>query len=907
MLDTFMSGLTAYEAVKDEAGELIDFRLTFVNQGSLQQARGVVTTRDQIVGRTLTELYPRTREEGMWYRYQQVYQTGQPVRQEHYYPALNRWMDVSVQKSGDSLLVTYDDITARKQTELAYQQQADLLRNVMDASPAGISFMNAQRDERGQLIDFRLMLTNQATARMTGRTVADIQGKSVTETFPSYRPLGVYDHYRTVLETGQPARFEVYYQGDGLENWFAVAAYPQGDGVVGTFLDVTPIRQAQQAAQQQADLLTQISQSMQMAVSAHLPVRDDDGRIVDFRYTYFNEKAKEWLPVDWQSVVGQTVRTMQFAANVDHTIARMARVVETGQYDSFDATLPDGRIFYNIISPSGEGTVSTFIDVTGQRQNERRIAELKATAEQQADLAKSVLNASLTAVALYKAVRSDAGVITDFCFTLANQTTLTIFGMTADELYGKTLTQLNPPLRNSQAFDQYVAVCETGQPVVVEREVRGRYYYVSVVKFGDGILTSSVDITQNRLYRDQLEQTNIAMQQQQELLHSVLDGSQNAIIAFEAVRAGPADDQPGRITDFRYVLQNEANRQRVGRSDAVLLGRTMLEFFPDVATNGLLDQYAQVVETGEMLRFELEYTYQDIPGWFDYSVVKRGDGIVMTVHDKTAERRARQLVEQANAELQRSNNNLQSFAYVASHDLQEPLRKIRSFGDMVMAEFGPQLPENGQDMLRRMQLAAERMSILIRDILALSRLTTQKQAFASVDLSRLITEVLTDLETMVAEKGAIVEIADLPTVPGDALQLRQLFQNLLANALKFTHPKQSPRVRVSCQRLSAQELPPGLLAPATTTQADKASVGPASASRSYYALTVSDDGIGFDAQKHGETIFGAFQRLHGRTGNYAGTGIGLAIARRVVENHSGGIRVQSREGEGAAFTVYLPL
>ncbi|WP_375448432.1 PAS domain-containing protein [uncultured Fibrella sp.] len=785
IVDTSPTGIVLYEAVRDpEANSITDFRYQLVNP---ENARVTGRSMADFQAKTLLELFPQTGQEPFFQTLLAVTQTGKAQRMEFPYErdGISGWFDGSFIRQGDGVLFTFLDITAIKQAQVSGQQSSELLRKVMDASPAGISLMQAQRDPDGKLVDFRLALTNQATANMTGRTVADIQGKSVIETFPTYRSLGIYDRYRTVLETGQPARFEVHYQGDGLENWFDIAAHRQGDGVVGTFLDITPIRQAQQAAQQQQELV------------------------------------------------------------------------------------------------------------------------------------QSVLNASLTAVAVYEAVRTEStdgppgrtgpGTITDFRFTLANQTTLAVFGLRADELYGKTLTELNPPLRTSPAFAQYVAVCETGQPVILEREVRGRYYYVSVVRFGDGILTSSVDITENRQYRNQLETANALVQDQRDLLQSVLNGSQNAIIAFDAVRSQGKQDQTGPITDFRYVLQNEANRQRVGRSDEVLLGRTMLEFFPDVATNGLLEQYAQVVETGEPLRFELEYTYGNVPGWYDYSVVKRGDGLVMTVHDKTTERRARLLVEHANAELLKSNENLQNFAYVASHDLQEPLRKIKSFGDLVLEQYGSLLPETGQDMLHRMQTAAERMSGLIRDLLALSRLTTHQKAFTRVDLNRLLAEVLGDLETAVADTGAVVESAAMPTVPGDALQLRQLFQNLLTNALKFTRPGQTPKVEVGCERVHLNDIPSGLLSPTFGGGDNRPDGEGKTKSRYAYRITVSDDGIGFNADKHGERIFGAFQRLHGRTGNYPGTGIGLAIAKRVVENHGGGIVVHSREGEGATFSVYLPI
>lgn len=761
IIDSSPVGLVLYEAVRDRSdgpqpGAITDFRYRLVNP---ENCRVTGRSEADFKGRTVLDLFPGTSPEPFFQTLLAVTQTGETRRLEFPYEGdgIRGWFDGSFSRQGDGVLFTFVDITAAKEAQLTQQRTADLLRNVMNAAPAGISLMQAERDADGNLLDFRLVMTNDATARMTGRTVADIVGKSVTDTFPTYRPLGIYDRYRAVLETRQPDHFEVHYRGDGLENWFDITVHPEGDGVVGTFLDITPIRQAQQAERGQKELL------------------------------------------------------------------------------------------------------------------------------------QSLLDTSLTALSLFEAVRADDGSIADFRLTMVNQTGIALYGLTADQLLGQLATVLSPGLAHSEAFAQYVSVVETGQSVTLERMWQGRHFLVSVVRFRDGFLTSSIDITARK-------RAEMNANEQQELLRSVLDGSQNAIIAFEAVR-----NADGHVTDFRYILQNRANQQRTGRTDEQLLGRTMLEFFPEVGTSGLLTQYAKVVETGEPLRFELEFTYQHVPGWYDYSVVKRGDGIVLTVHDKTDERNARRLVEQANAELLKSNENLQNFAYVASHDLQEPLRKIKSFGDMVLTQYGGMLPEPAQDLLRRMQTAATRMSGLIHDLLDLSRLTTQKRLFRPVDLNQLMADVLGDLELTVSQTGAVVEVADLPTVPGDDVQLGQLFQNLLSNALKFRRPDTPPRVRVSGRRVTMAEVPAGLLA---FVPGDEAKPG---RSRPYYALSVTDNGIGFDAARYGERVFGAFQRLHGRTAPYTGTGIGLAVAKKVADNHGGGISVDSREGEGATFTVYLPL
>ena len=241
-------------------------------------------------------------------------------------------------------------------------------------------------------------------------------------------------------------------------------------------------------------------------------------------------------------------------------------------------------------------------------------------------------------------------------------------------------------------------------------------------------------------------------------------------------------------------------------------------------------------------------------------------------------------------QLARSNDNLQNFASVASHDLQEPLRKIQQFGAILNDRFADQLGE-GVDYLNRMQAAANRMSTLIRDLLAFSRLSTQRDSALEVPLNPVINSVLMDLDLVTQETGAVLSIGKLPTVVGDASQLGQLFQNLLSNALKFRRPDVIPAIAVSAHRVAADNLPEG--------------IKPSRHAVLYHRIDVTDNGIGFD-EKYVGRIFEVFQRLHGKN-SYAGTGIGLAICEKVVTNHGGAITARSQEGQGATFSVYLPV
>jgi signal transduction histidine kinase len=262
-------------------------------------------------------------------------------------------------------------------------------------------------------------------------------------------------------------------------------------------------------------------------------------------------------------------------------------------------------------------------------------------------------------------------------------------------------------------------------------------------------------------------------------------------------------------------------------------------------------------------------------------LVSQGPGlpriILLAIEDVTQRRFTEERLAEQRRELQRSNAALHEFASVASHDLQEPLRKILSFGERLTTSLGPTLTGNARQDLERMLGAAARMRTLITDLLAYSEATTRVQRFEATDLAMVAREVIGDLETAISEAGGRVELGVLPVIAADAPQMRQLLQNLLGNALKYRR-KDTPSV----VRLSASTTGDG-----------------------FCAISVADNGIGFNAE-HAEKIFRMFERLHNRA-QYAGSGIGLAICRRIVERHGGTIAATSIAGQGATFTVTLPV
>jgi len=348
----------------------------------------------------------------------------------------------------------------------------------------------------------------------------------------------------------------------------------------------------------------------------------------------------------------------------------------------------------------------------------------------------------------------------------------------------------------------------------------------------------------------------------------------------------------------RYVLDNVAHRQFLNVTDLDrLVGRTVFDFFPKELASIYNADDQSVIQSGNPIldREEPAVNSSGTMLWLSttkvplHSVAGPLMGLVCVSSDISERKLAEEKLRVFAAQLERSNAELRDFASVASHDLQEPLRKIRAFADRLRLKCAEALDTQGLDYLDRMQNAAGRMQTLIQDLLTLSYVTSRAQPFVEVDLGQVIQGVLSDLEVRIEQDKAKIEVGAMPTIDADPVQMRQLFQNLLSNALKFHKPGQAPEVTVSARLLPAQEH-------------QIAGAGPGD---DICQIVVADNGIGFEEQ-FVEQVFALFQRLHSRQ-EYEGTGIGLAVCRKIAHRHGGSIVAKSEKGQGATFIVRLPV
>ncbi|GAA4454973.1 hypothetical protein GCM10023189_22210 [Nibrella saemangeumensis] len=469
----------------------------------------------------------------------------------------------------------------------------------------------------------------------------------------------------------------------------------------------------------------------------------------------------------------------------------------------------------------------------------------------------------------------------DFRLALTNRRASELTGVKLNLLLGRSVSTLFPNDWSAQLGEVALRVWQTGeaeqfeQYYTIERTGNTGWLLITLTPAGDGehVVVSINDITEMR-------KAKLALQKKAYLFNTM---SRN-VPDVGALVVGP---------DLRVILANgelpadlfatpepeEIIGWRIGQALNPVLQAEMTQYFEDAMT-GLTRTLIQPIG---------ERVYEVFVG----PVTDEHGETLMTMaiyRDITMTRRYHRQMEQYIVELKRSNESLEQFAYVASHDLQEPLRKIQSFGDVLANQYAYNLGENGADLVGRMQSAASRMSGLIRDLLTYSKLATEHNPHQGVNLNIVLAEVINDLELTLRDKQACIDSDDLPVIKGDPSQLRRVFQNLLSNALKFVRKGVQPYIHITTQRVDGTAIP---------------NVALSDEHQAFYEICLTDNGIGFD-ERYLDRIFVIFQRLHGRN-QYAGTGIGLAICKKVMDNHRGYIRASSRMGEGATFRLYLPV
>ncbi|GAB3799716.1 hypothetical protein GCM10028819_23620 [Spirosoma humi] len=843
--------------------------------------------------------------------------------------SLSRLLDDQSQPSG--VLILAVDVTQSvldRQRLESEKQQADrqlrLYKTIASSTPDLMYVFD---------LNYRFTYANKALLDMWGSSWEKSIGKGLLEN--GYEPWHAQMHEREidqVVVTRQPIRGEVSFPHATLgrrvyDYVFAPVFNEQGEveAIAGTTRDITDSKQVLlRTEESKRQLLTLFEQSPVGLAT----ISANDKLVFQWANTFYGELVAR----PPQDIVGKPLLEALPELKGQGFDELLKNVIATGTpYVAPEVAvgiLRDGHlttIYVNLTyqpQKGSQGDIEAILvvatDVTQQVMTRKQIEESESKL-------RAILATAPAGIGVF--------VGRDLVIENPNQTFIDIVGK-GPHIDGLPLREAMPELiTEGQAFLQILDdVYTTGKPfispsslvkIVQNGVLTDNYYNISYSPIRNAageiyaILDIAIDVTQEVKHRQQLEETEVSLREAVELAQlgtwSIDVASQGLIFSDRLIEWFGYDPKDRSYQEIIHLLDVD-DQQRVDQAIAWALNPESDGIYNEIYTvihphkgqKRILHMRGRTVFDAARKAVRLNGTAQDITLQREMQLALEqqiqlrteelaaiNEELSSTNEELAANNEEyaaiNEELEEANTLLARSNDNLQQFAYVASHDLQEPLRKIQQFGDLLKTRY---TEASGQELLYldRMQSAAARMSALIKDLLNYSRITTQRDTSSRVALSQVVDEVLIDLDLLREETKARVEIDPLPVIEGDAGQLGQLFQNLLSNALKFRRPDVHPHIQIKVDQVSSDQLPPW--------------VKPSRAAQSYYKIDVVDNGIGFD-EKYLDRIFQVFQRLHGKS-EFSGTGIGLAICEKVAANHGGAITATSQLGQGATFSVYLP-
>ena len=777
---------------------------------------------------------------------------------------------------------TLIDVNDEFLAEKKIQENNHLLEAIFNSSLNGIQVLESVRNEdSNKIVDFEWKYHNRIASEIF--STEDLTDQRLSQVYPAAVKSGMMERFKEVTLKGEPVRFEHYFRSGKTERWFEVSALKLEDGVVATFQDKTERMSAEFDASDSKHFLQQIANSTPDIIY----VNDlDEGRIV-----WVNGKVKDYVGLTPEEVYegGSAIfQRLVHPDDLDRWIAQTRALCELQGNDTLEIQL-------RVKAASGTWRWFKVRDTVFKRHTDGSVWQTVGLVQDIQDLktAQDKIN-------LHHSIDRQAQKISqmgNWQWNLA--TDEIVWSDNLYELFGLDPATTQPSIK---------AFIEALHPDDREH-FRGEMQKLNTAEPGSlGMFDFRVQLPDGRVRRLRAASELLEVDGEMRFIGTVRDITQelqheretrermsfiDALLESSINRVAVVD------RELRYLLWNKQCEEEYGMPRSEVLGHTIYEAFPAVRQHPIwLDRFRRAFE-GELLHFPEEESLK--PGRFDegffvplrndanevYAVLTILHDITDRVHAKNELQLLNESLRQKNFELLTVNEQLSTFAFVASHDLREPLRKIQVFTNSILESEQERLSPRGREYFDRILTSIGRMSSMIDDILNFSKINAEAKSFHHIDLNELLNEVVGDLQEAIREQGAQINISRLPDYTGNRSQLHQLFQNLIGNAIKFRHPDRASVVSVTGKVVSGKDIGH----PAANSQ------------KNYLQIQVSDNGIGFEEQYYNK-IFQMFQRLHS-VSQYSGTGMGLAICKKVVENHDGLITVHSTPGEGSEFTCHL--
>lgn len=799
-----------------------------------------------------------------------------------------RWLrskgKATYNKDGEAIRYTgvIQDITKQKESAEKIRESNERFRNTMKQAPVGIIIL------RGP--EYIVEMANDAYLQLVDKKEGEFIGKPLFASLPEVKE-AVHALLDNVLLTGKPyhgneAPIPVNRYGKQNLSYFDFLYHPLKEadgkisGVIATVVDVTEKVESRNIIVEKKRLYETITQNTPDLIY----VFD-----LNYRFTYANDALLKMWGRTWEDAIGKNMlengyepwHAEMHEREIDQVIASKKPV--RGEV-SFPHAHLGKRMYDYIFSPvinekgAVEAITGTTRDISDIKNAE---VELKKSEEQFRLLSDSMPQHIWTA--------DPEGNLNYY-----NQSVFDYSGLSLEQINKGGWMQIVHPDDSEENIKQWINAVSTGQDFIFEHRFRRhdgayRWQLSRAIPQRDERgkiqmwVGTSTDIQEQKTFANELEAEVISrtaeLKTSEEKFYNLFNLS--------PIGKSLSDTSSGRI-----VMVNDAFTKLFGHSREMAIGKSSAEL-------GLLDLEEREVlinelkTNGKIENREIGFikkSGEKFIALVSAELIRIGDNqfFLSAFSDISEIKKAEQNITQKNIELEKMNKELESFAYISSHDLQEPLRKIQTFVSIITEKEADNLSDSGKYMFNRMQEAAKRMQTLIQDLLAYSRTSTTEPKFKITDLNEIIAQVKEDLREELKEKRATIEANDLNDVRIIPFQFRQLLHNLVGNSLKFSKPENPTVIQIKSEIANGIKFNDVKLSP----------------QKKYCHISVSDNGIGFE-QKYSEKIFEVFQRLHGKN-EFHGTGIGLSIVKKIIENHHGIIMAKGELNKGATFHIYIP-
>lgn len=838
--------------------------------------------KEQIIGKNVLEVFPTAHNTPAYEHFRKVLKgetvhliaTDEDNKHEVYLlPVKNEKQHIN------AILWIEHDLSKEMESAKQLKEQARLLETIFNAALEGIIVLKALRNNEGAMVDYEVVVDNAVTQKWNGQSIV---GKKCVEDFPSFKKSGLFEAYNKVIETNEPLDTELFYESERFNNWFRIKAVKlSGDELVVTAEDITERKKAEEEIKKNLTILQNTEQLAQIG-SWEYEIASGQFNWSEGMYRMFG------LP---QQMRVRPEVYLNHAAEHDRSIAK--RIINNiqKQHQPFEEIMMIKREGENrllkikgsvVVDEKGklQKVVGVDLDITDIKKAEEKLKESQHWLEQTA-------KASPDSISIYDLQKKQPIYLND-CLSKW-------MGVSNDDLLQmgieKRLKLVHPDDRlNLLHHNEKTAAANNGDTITLEYRIQtneGKTIWLRnrskpFLRDASGKVTHILSILQNVTDEVNLREE---LKRRTQYAEAIIDASIDRIAVYDKER--------------RIIAWNRRSEEITGKKKQNVLGQKLFDVFPEIAQDEeLLKAHLDALEGSYVSVPARKRIYTNI--YYEHFLVPLKDerngvyAIVSIMHDVSVlvQRNnelseLNQSLEQKNAELEQKNEEITNFAFVASHDMKEPLRKIHTFSDWLMEQERAALSSKGKNLIEKMNAAVHRMEILIEDILALTKIHSDTHKEDNVNLNEILKQVFNDMFEQIVQTQTGVHAGELPVIKGNANQIFYLFKNLISNAIKFQKPGNVPLIKITAELISGGEL--NFLHP----------------EEKYAKISFIDNGFGFD-QRYAKKIFQVFQRLHGRH-EFEGTGIGLAICKKIMENHKGMITVESEPGKGSVFNCYFPL